>query len=220
MTLFIIAYVIALCCYFYTRTSGIKKYRAINKYIMATMYLVFAIVTFRQRFEFVSYETVILLALFLFWLGDLFLVFDFGRGGDFFLCGNYSMITYYIISFYAQGFTLGNFWWAFALAWCLLALFIAGCQFKPNIFQLGKMRWPMTLYLCSIFSHGMCGLAAIILLPGTRFVMMGIGSLLFMVSDMILTVDRFICKGNKWIVRANSLTYFSGLLLIALSLAH
>ena len=82
------------------------------------------------------------------------------------------------------------------------------------------MRWPMTLYLCSIFSHGMCGLAAIILLPGTRFVMMGIGSLLFMVSDMILTVDRFIYKGNKWIVRANSLTYFSGLLLIVLSLAH
>lgn len=219
MTLFIVVYLLALCCYFYTRTSGKKKLRAANKFIMATMYLVFAFVTFHRRYELVSHETILLLALFLAWMGDAFLVFDFGRGGDFFLCGNYSFITYYIVSFYAHGFKLGDFWWAFPIAWLMLTGFILGCQFKPEGFQLGKMRWPMTLYLCSIFSHGMCGLAAIILLPGTRFVMMGAGSLLFMLSDMILTVDRFIIKGNKWIVRANSLTYFTGLLLIVLSMA-
>ena len=218
MTLFIIIYLLALCCYFYTRTSGNKKYRAINKYIMATMYLVFAFVTFHRKYELVSHETILLLALFLAWMGDVFLVFDFGRGGDFFLCGNYGFITYYIVTFYHTGLKLGNFWWAFVIAWCMLTGFILGCQYKPDVFKLGKMRWPMTLYLSSIFSHGMCGLAAIILLPGTRFVMMGIGSLLFMVSDMILTVDRFIVRGNKWIVRANSLTYFSGLLLIVLSM--
>lgn len=39
----------------------------------------------------------------------------------------------------------------------------------------------------------------------------------FIISDIILTIDRFVIKGNKWIVRANSLTYFGGLLLIALS---
>ncbi|MBR0445607.1 MAG: hypothetical protein IJK14_09630 [Clostridia bacterium] len=219
MTLFIVVYLLALCCYFYTRTSGNKKYRAVNKYIMATMYLVFAFVTFHQRYELVSYETVLLLALFLAWMGDVFLVFDFGRGGDFFLCGNYAFITYYILTFYDRGYTLGDFWWAFVLAWVMLTGFILGCQFKPETFKLGKMRWPMTLYLCSIFSHGMCGLAAVILLTGTRFAMMGVGALLFMVSDMILTLDRYIVRGNKWIVRANSLTYFTGLLLIVLSMA-
>jgi len=39
-----------------------------------------------------------------------------------------------------------------------------------------------------------------------------------MISDYILTVDRFIIQKNKWIVRSNSLTYFTGLLLIVLSL--
>jgi hypothetical protein len=47
---------------------------------------------------------------------------------------------------------------------------------------------------------------------------MGIGSLLFMASDYILTIDRFVILKNKWIIRSNSLTYFGGLLLIALSL--
>ena len=49
MYVFIAIYLIALCCYFRTRTSDNIKYRAINKYIMATMYLVLAIVTFLQK---------------------------------------------------------------------------------------------------------------------------------------------------------------------------
>jgi hypothetical protein len=50
--------------------------------------------------------------------------------------------------------------------------------------------------------------------------MMGIGSLLFMASDMILTAYRFIFNNNKWLIRLNSLTYFSGLLLIVLSTVY
>ena len=38
-----------------------------------------------------------------------------------------------------------------------------------------------------------------------------------MISDMILTTYRFVLDNNKWLVRANSLTYFTGLLLIVLS---
>jgi hypothetical protein len=66
----------------------------------------------------------------------------------------------------------------------------------------------------------MTGLAMALLLPGTNFVMMGIGSLLFMASDMILTAYRFIFNNNKWLIRLNSLTYFSGLLLIVLSTVY
>ena len=42
---------------------------------------------------------------------------------------------------------------------------------------------------------------------------------MFMISDFILTVDKFVIQNNKWIVRANSFFYFIGLLLIALSIA-
>ena len=94
MKVFIAVYLIALCCYFKTRTSENKKARAINKYFMATMYLVFAIVIFFRRYEFASYQTILMAALILAWLGDIFLVFDFGRGGDFFLAGNICFVLY------------------------------------------------------------------------------------------------------------------------------
>ena len=56
MKVFIAIYLIALCCYFKTRTSDNIKARAINKYLMATMYLVFAIVVFFKRYDFASYD--------------------------------------------------------------------------------------------------------------------------------------------------------------------
>ena len=83
---------------------------------------------------------------------------------------------------------------------------------------MGKMRRPMTWYLSTILTHGIMGLALVVLLPGTKFVMMGIGSFLFMISDMILTAYRFVFNNNKWLIRANSLTYFVGLLLIVLAM--
>ena len=79
------------------------------------------------------------------------------------------------------------------------------------------MRIPMTFYLLSIFTHGMTGMAMALLLHGTNYVMMGIGSVLFMISDMILVTYKFVLGDNIWLIRANSLTYFTGLLLIVLS---
>ncbi len=220
MTIFIAVYLIALCCYFKTRTSDNIKYRAINKYFMATMYLVLAIVTFFNKYEFASYQTLLMAALILAWLGDIFLVFDFGRGGDFFLAGNICFILYEQVVMVDHGFGFKDFGWTFAATAVILGAFIIACGKRPDIFKLGKMRWPMTFYLSSIVMHGMTGLAMAILLPGTNFVMMGIGSLLFMTSDMILTAYRFVFNSNKWLVRANSLTYFTGLLLIVLSTVY
>ena len=88
----------------------------------------------------------------------------------------------------------------------------------PEVIKLGKMKYPMAFYLSSITLHGLLGLVSAIFISTTPVIVMGIGSLLFMVSDYILTVDRFIIQKNKWIVRGNSLTYFVGILLIVLSL--
>ena len=77
----------------------------------------------------------------------------------------------------------------------------------------------MTFYLSSIFMHGITGLALALLVPGTGYMMMGIGSLLFMISDMILTTYKFVLGDKKWLVRANSLSYFTGLLLIVLGMS-
>lgn len=219
MIVFIVIYLIALFCYFFTRTSETKKYRAVNKYLMATMYLVYAIYHIARRQPFASYHTMLILALIMAWLGDIFLVFDFGRGGDFFLAGNVGFTLYEMMVMSDHGLTFRQYGWVFAVVAVMLGCFIFACSKWPQKFKLGKMRWPMTFYLSSIYTHGITGLFMALLLPGTPYQIMGIGSFLFMVSDIILTLYNYVFGENKWLVRANSLTYFVGLLLIALATA-
>ena len=221
MTLFIAVYLIALCCYFKTRTSGNIKHRAINKYFMATMYLVLAFVTFFNKSEFASYQLLLMAALILAWLGDIFLVFDFNRGGDFFLAGNICFTLYeQAVLIDKGGYWFNDFAWTYVVVALMLAVVIFASGRWPERIRMGKMRWPMIFYLSSIFMHGITGLALMIKMPGTNYAMLGLGSFLFMVSDIDLNVYRFILNNNKWLIRFNSLTYFGGLLLIVLSTVY
>ncbi len=221
MTVFIAVYLAALCCYFYTRTSGNIKYRAINKYFMATMYLALAIVTFITKYEFASYQTLLIAALILAWLGDIFLVFDFNRGGDFFLAGNICFVLFEQIILVDQGsYWFNDFAWTYVVVALMLAVVIFASGRWPDKIKMGKMRWPMIFYLSSIFMHGITGLALMIMMPGTSYVMLGLGSFLFMISDIDLNLYRFVFNNNKWLIRFNSLTYFGGLLLIVLSTVY
>ncbi len=216
--IFIAVYLLALCCYFYTRTSGKLKYRTVNKYIMATMYLSYAIVNYLQNYEIASFRLIMIIALFFSFLGDLALVFDLKKGGDFFFSGNICFSVFYVALLSDSGFVFKDYFWVF-IAWIALVLTFGLLAKKfPDVIKLGKMRLSMTAYLSSIFLHGMFGLACVILMPETPYLLMGIGSIMFMISDLILTVDRFIVTGKKWIVRLNSLFYFVGLLLIVLSI--
>ena len=104
---FIIIYCLFLCCYFVTRVGKNIKYRAINKYIMAVMYMVYAIIKF-QNFGLQSIEAILMGALFLAFLGDIFLVFDLNRGGDFFLGGNVCFIIYYLALYERTGLTFAD----------------------------------------------------------------------------------------------------------------
>lgn len=214
---FIVVYLVFLCLYFYTRPSGNIKYRAINKYIMATMYLVYAFIMFKN-YELLSYQVVLLIALFFAYLGDIFLVFNLNRGGDFFLCGNVCFVLYYALAFVANGLQFANFYWILIVWAVIFGTFVFLSNKFPNVIRLNKMKFAMTFYLSSIMMHGCFGLGAMILLPTTQFIVMGLGSVMFMISDFILTIDKFVFRNNKWIVRANSLFYFGGLLLIVLSM--
>ena len=218
MIVFSIIYCLFLCGYFVTRVGKNIKARAINKYIMATMYMVYAIVQYQLGYGLGTIETILMLALFLAYLGDIFLVFDLNRGGDFFLAGNVAFVVYYLALFNANGLTFGNYWFVL-VAWLVIyGAFVVCSNLFPKVFKFGKMKGNMTFYLASIMLHGMFGLGAMILIPSTAAFVCGLGSLMFMISDCILTVDKFVIVGNKWITRSNSFFYFIGLLLIVLSL--
>ena len=217
MIIFSAIYIIFLFAYFITRVGNNIKHRAINKFILATMYMIYAIVMFHVN-NLSGYHYVMMAALFLAYLGDLFLVFDLNRGGDFFLAGNVCFATFYLATLKQYEVPFTKYFWVFILWASLISLFIFLAKKYPNVLKLGKMKYPMALYLSSITLHGLLGLVSAIFVGTTPILVMGIGSVLFMTSDYILTVDRFIIQKNKWIIRCNSLTYFVGLLLIALSI--
>jgi predicted lysophospholipase L1 biosynthesis ABC-type transport system permease subunit len=91
----------------------------------------------------------------------------------------------------------------------------------PNIFRLGKMKWPMLFYLTSIIFHGIIAIAALIFLGPMYYwaVLLGIGSILFMISDQLLILDYFVITGTKYMVRISSAFYWVGMLIMVLSTA-
>lgn len=217
MLAYIGLYLLALCCYFYTRTAKSLFHRALNKYLLASMYLGLAIFIFFRDYVFVSYQTFLMVAFLLAWLGDVFLVFDFNTGGNFFLAGNICFTVYEQIVLVEHGYDYHSFWMYYLIAAGILLLFILAHSLMPNVLKLGKLRWPMTFYFSSILVHGCTGLALVMLLPGSNFMIMGIGSLLFLVSDIVLILSKFVFAGNKWLIRLNSLTYFVGMMTMVLS---
>ena len=216
-TLFIIAYFAVLFCYFITETSGKMSLRAPNKIILASMFYAYAIVQF-QHYDYFSYHLVLMAALFLAWLGDVFLLFDLNRGGDFFLCGNVCFVMYQMAVLIENGYTFWDFAWVLPTLAVIMIAFVCCANKYPNILKLGKMKWPMVLYLTSISFNGLMGITLMSLLGGTAYFVMGLGILLFWISDMIITVLHFVVDGNKWCLRLNSAFYFVGLLHIVLSM--
>lgn len=152
------------------------------------------------------------------YLGDIFLVFDFKRGGNFFLVGNICFSAFYFAVLISETVPFMKYFWIFIVWFLMIGGFLFLANKYPNIIRIGKMKYPMTFYLSSITLHGLLGLVSAIFIGTTPMIVSGIGSMLFMVSDYILTIDRFVIQKNKWIVRANSLSYFVGVLLIVLSL--
>lgn len=225
---FIVIYALLTIAYCFTAPSGNMKLRAPNKCLLALGFFIFAVVMYcitpsvfgpgvNKLF---TYEVIIIVSLFMLMLGDIFLLFDFGRGGDFFLAGNVALFTYELAILEVNNVHANQYWWIFLVTPIIVGIIILLTSKFIKYFHFGKYRWPMMFYLFSVTLHGMAGLAVAIYLGATlKFLLLGIGALLFMLSDYDITVDRFLFNKNKWTLRLNGTLYFTGLLLIVLSLA-
>lgn len=215
--IFTIVYALALLTYFFTETSGKMYLRAPNKCLLALMFFVFGCVVFTSsdKFSLLSYHGLFMAGLFLAMMGDIFLLFDFNRGGDFFLCGNVCFAIYHMSLLKDHGYGIGNYWWLILIAMVLVGLYYFLFTKFPNVFKAGAFKNPFILYLASITLHGMMGIAVMIFVP--ELFLLGFGSVLFFISDLLLTVNTFVYR-NKWVLRSNSAFYFTGMLLIVLSM--
>ena len=212
---FIVVYCLVLCCYFYTETTGNLKLRAPNKIILALMFFIFGTYMVFHNGGISPY--LFTAALFLAMLGDIFLLFSYNRGGDFFLAGNICFVTYQVMLLTTNGCHANTFWWVFLVIPALGFTFFFLFKKFPNFFKMGKMKWPMLFYLSSIIANGVFGIAVIAYLP--EYFLLGLGLFIFMLSDFDITFHKFVCPDNKWVLRLNSALYFVGMLIVVLNFA-
>lgn len=218
--IFTVIYFLVLCTYFITETSGKMKLRAPNKILLAAMFTIFAIVAFCLHPNEISSNYIsvtLLVAIILAALGDVFLLFSFNHGLDFFLAGNIAFIAFETTLLTAIV-PISTFWWIYLLAPIMVTI-LGVCFVKfPNFFKVGKKKPVVLFYASSIFMHGITGLAIAIYTSSPAALILGLGSLLFMFSDIAITFNKFVCPDNKWVLRLNSALYFTGLYMIVLSM--
>lgn len=213
---FIVVYCAVLCLYFYTETTGNLKLRAPNKIVLALMFFIFGTYMVFNNGGFSPY--LFTAALFLAMLGDIFLLFSYNRGGDFFLSGNICFVVYHVMLLTLIGDChINTFWWVLLVIPVLWFTFFFLFKKFPNFFKMGKMKWPMLFYLSSIISNGVFGIATMIYVP--NYFLFGLGMFIFMLSDFDITFHKFVCPENKWVHRLNSALYFTGMLIAVLNFA-
>lgn len=215
-------YAAALCSYFFTETSESFRARAVNKILLSTLFLAYAFVSFALRYEARSYHLVLLLAVFLAWLGDVFLLWDLDRGGDFFLCSNLCFLVYALAFLGDAGIPFGAVWWFLPLALAFWSLvFVASGRHKEGI---AKKRLPMLLYFATVTLHAALGLALAVnagraSVPAARVLCLGGGLVLFLVSDCFLVLRKFGYPKSKALARLTSGAYFVGLFGVVFSMS-
>jgi hypothetical protein len=210
---FVIIYLVFLVAYFFSETSGNFKRRAINKIIMASLFLVCGSIWFFMKGN-TDWHFLALFGLFFAWLGDVLLLWSFSKGGVSFSIGNLFFIAYLALLLKEAGVAFSMIWWVVIL---FVALFGLVCVLIARKWiDFGKLTLPLIFYMATTAGHGTLGVGLAATVAGTSALLSGIGLALFMISDYFLMTYKFKYPKN-WILRCNSGTYFIGMLLVALS---
>ena len=214
---FILVYLMVLFCYFFSETSGNLKRRSINKIILASMFLVFGIVAYILSYSFLSYHLILLLAVFFAFLGDIYLLYSFTKGGILFLTSNVLFFTYQWIIVGVNKVPFIEVLWFILMFISLFGTFFI--LTKKKILNFKTKNLHILTYVASVSLNGTLGLTLALYFLNTKILLLGIGLFLFMLSDYFLMVHKFKVHKN-WILRSNSACYFIGLLMIVLSFMY
>ncbi|MEG2014598.1 MAG: lysoplasmalogenase family protein [Clostridia bacterium] len=206
---FLIVYFALLVTYMALKKHQKSRFRSVVKMSMSFLFVVAGI------YSTILFPTAIALllcfGLFAGAIGDYFLLY-ISTSRHKFHCGVYSFLVCNILLYIYSIMKYGFIWWTLLIWVGFLALELT-VQAK-GLLRFGKSSVPLNIYVCAITLRGATGIGVMTL--GGGAVAFGLGSLLFMISDFLLGFYSF--KWNKWVISAlNSLTYFGGLLLIALS---
>ena len=222
--IFAVVYLAMLVSYFFSETSGNFKRRAWNKIIMATTFWGYALF---EMFHLglwgsnIPY-TILMIGITFSYIGDVWLLWSFTKGGIAFGVGNAIIVAGIIELVKSMGVPFANYW--FFILVCAFFLCVFLILWKKGFYKDLKapMIYMFTPYIGSVTAHGTLSLVLIFVLglaglmtPQLWFLFAG--SILFMISDYFISWHNFRDKKSKLILRCNSGSYFFGLMLVVLS---
>ncbi|NLZ75085.1 MAG: hypothetical protein GX914_01120 [Erysipelotrichia bacterium] len=208
--IFIIVYIPALIMYLFSKTSGNFKRRATNKIALASLFMLCGLYAFLIREKSVSL-IILMIALFFSYLGDIILLWSFEKGGYAFITGNIIYCIYLYIIHYKY-----HLWQLIVVAVLIVLLYLLYRHFvNEGILDLGDLE-EFNFYMITVISQGTMGTVMAFFTSSNINKVLGIGLLLFMVSDFFIAFQNFYNRKSNLILRCNSIAYFLGMMLIAI----
>ncbi|MDD3831427.1 MAG: lysoplasmalogenase family protein [Clostridia bacterium] len=218
---FAVVYICLLITYFFVEVRPNQRLRASIKIPLASLFLLLAIINTVLNPVQLYIKLALLLACILALVGDILLVIAddmswFVRGGICFSVCNcisaLAMFAYLIVS----RLPFIDWWW-FILTFIILTGIVISLQ-ATRVINLGKMRAGLTAYLTTITLCCALGLAIAVCYATPFTILLGLGYMLFMISDYFLITYKVLIHKKPLLV-LNSATYFVGMFLIAMAMA-
>jgi hypothetical protein len=213
-----VLYALLLVSYFFIEVRPLKKVRITVKSLLAFLYLAFAALNVFLFFE--GYLQILVMAALVFnAAGDILLVTsrkNMVRGACFFFVGALFLSAAMIISLTRTSVKLSS-----VLAGVLLGaavIFAALMLQYKGVISFGKIAVITNAYIAGVTLMGSLALICLLSFDFSGTFMLAVGSLLFTLSDYLLILYIFKSKKSPLLV-CNSASYFSGMWLIASSLA-
>lgn len=208
--IFIVVYLPLLIMYLFSKTSGNFKRRATNKIVLASIFMLCGLYSFILKEKSIPL-IILMIAMFFSYLGDILLLWSFKKGGYSFMMGNTLYCVYLFIIHYQY-----NLWQLIVVIFLIVLLYSLYRYFvKSGILDLGGME-AFNIYMISVISQGTMGTVMALFTAVNTNKVLGVGLLLFMISDFFISFQNFYAEESDLIKRCNSITYFSGMMLIAL----
>ena len=190
------------------------RWQRINKIILASIYLGWAVyATWHGRNYFGGWMFAAVLALC--WLGDVVIIYNFVLGGLFFGLANLLSAVCLIIRVASgAGFAPAAAVVFFAV---FFGLFVVAAA--SRWLDIGDVR-PFPAYIATITLDAAIAAGLWAGQPNQpELALLAGGFFLFMISDYLLALFTFRYKGSVLLYRLNALTYFPGVMMLALSIA-
>ncbi|MDD5923810.1 MAG: lysoplasmalogenase family protein [Clostridia bacterium] len=208
-------YIILLFFYFFSETSGNLLKRSVNKTALSTMFFSnFIFFTFEDGIQISPINVASFIAITFCFLADIILLFNFVKGAVAFSIGNIALSVYAFMTLAKYNISLSLVWWSaiifvVVLGAYLIAIYLLRMNYK-------KYGIKMVIYLVTVTLNGSLGVAIFATCNDFNAKILGLGFVLFMLSDYLLVTYK-IYRKEKWILRSNSGLYFIGMLLITMS---